>query len=118
MAVDSEGGVRQPLRLRAARANLLNEQGTSLLAQVGSVFCEPTRSQIVRALGPGPLSVSDLSLTIGRSKWATSQHLRVLREGGIVTARRRGRAVYYSLARVPAVETAMEALDVVAAAAA
>ena len=46
------------------------------------------RTQIVRALTPGPLPVGDLAAILGRSKSATSQHLRVLREAGIVTARR------------------------------
>lgn len=117
MGSGTAGGVRQPTRLRAARANLLGANAARLLTQVSSVFCEPTRSQIVRALAPGPLSVSDLSMAISRSKWATSQHLRVLREAGIVAAERRGRAVYYSLAKASATDTALAALNVVATAA-
>ena len=74
-------------------------------------MCEPTRTQIVRALSAGPLSVGDLATTLERSKSATSQHLRVLRDGGIVSARRRGRAVIYSLAPSPMVDATVEVLN-------
>lgn len=74
------------------------------------MICEPTRTQIVRALEPGALSVGDLASTIGRSKSATSQHLRILRDSGVVFARRRGRTVLYSLTRDPLVEATLGVL--------
>ena len=85
-----------------------------MLQSVRDIICEPTRTQIVRALTPGPLSVGDLASILGRSKSATSQHLRVLREAGIVSARRRGRAVVYSLASGPMVEATVRVLDTAA----
>jgi DNA-binding transcriptional ArsR family regulator len=48
---------------------------------------------------------------LGRSKSATSQHLRVLRDAGIVTARRRGRVVMYSLGSAPMVSATVQMLD-------
>jgi DNA-binding transcriptional ArsR family regulator len=75
------------------------------------MICEPTRTQIVRVLSSGPLSVGDLAAILGRSKSATSQHLRVLRDGGVVSARRRGRAVIYSLTSAPMVETTVLVLN-------
>ena len=74
-------------------------------------MCEPTRTQIVRALTSGPLSVGDLAAILNRSKSATSQHLRVLRDGGVVSARRRGRAVIYSLVNSPMVTATVQVLD-------
>jgi len=41
----------------------------------------------VRVLSAGPLSVGELAATLERSKSATSQHLRVLREVGTVAHR-------------------------------
>jgi DNA-binding transcriptional ArsR family regulator len=102
-------------RVRRARECLLDGTAAALLDPVREVFCEPTRTQIVRALSAGPLSVGDLAAILDRSKSATSQHLRVLREGGIVAARRRGRSVIYSLAPLPAVHAAVEMLDRVVA---
>ena len=98
-------------RIRTARDALLDGAASALLQSVRDIICEPTRTQIVRALSPGPLSVGDLAAILGRSKSATSQHLRVLRDAGIVSARRRGRAVIYSLAPGPMVEATVQVLE-------
>ena len=82
-----------------------------LLQPVREIMCEPTRTQIVHVLSAGPLSVGELAAILGRSKSATSQHLRVLRDGGVVRARRRGRAVIYSLARTPMVAAVAQMLE-------
>jgi DNA-binding transcriptional ArsR family regulator len=102
---------RQNPRVRSAREALLSTRAATLLEPVRDVICEPTRTQIVRALGPGPLSVTDLSSILNRSKSATSQHLRVLRDGGVVIGRRRGRAVIYSLVSEPMVAAVVGVLD-------
>ncbi len=98
-------------RVRNARDALLDGAAAALLQSVRDIICEHTRTQIVRALSAGPLSVGDLAAILGRSKSATSQHLRVLRDAGIVSARRRGRAVIYSLAPGPMVEVTVAVLD-------
>jgi ArsR family transcriptional regulator len=51
----------------------------------------------VSALRAGPISVVDLALVIDRAPETTSQHLRVLRELGVVEGERRGHRVYYRL---------------------
>jgi DNA-binding transcriptional ArsR family regulator len=89
----------------------LTQSAASLLQPVREIMCEPTRTQIVRALNAGPLTVGDLAAILQRSMSATSQHLRVLREGGVVSARRRGRAVIYSLAQTPMVTATVQVLD-------
>lgn len=98
-------------RLIRAREGLLNGSATEALKPLRDVLCEPTRTQIVRALSAGPLSVGDLAAILSRSKSATSQHLRVLRSGGVVSARRNGRAVVYSLSGAPMVEAAVQVLN-------
>jgi DNA-binding transcriptional ArsR family regulator len=98
-------------RLRTASEALLTQSAASLLQPVREIMCQPTRTQIVRALSAGPLTVGHLAAILGRSKSATSQHLRVLREGGVVSARRRGRAVIYSLAQTPMVAATVQVLD-------
>src|SRR2546425_5285817 len=94
---------------------LLDRTATALLDPVRDIICEPTRTQIVRALSAGPLSVGDLASILRRSKSATSQHLHVLRDAGVVSARRTGRVVNYSLTTAPMVEAAVEVLDRAAA---
>ena len=105
-------------RVRNAREVLLDGSANSMLQYVRDIICEPTRTQIVRALTPGPLTVGEIALLLGRSKSATSQHLRVLRDGGVVSARRRGRMVMYSLAAQPMVAATVQVLNQAAAIAA
>ena len=98
-------------RVRNAREVLLDRSANRLLQSVRDILCEPTRTQIVRALTPGPLSVGEIATLLGRSKSATSQHLRVLRDGGVVNARRKGRTVMYSLVQGPLIAATVEVLD-------
>jgi DNA-binding transcriptional ArsR family regulator len=98
-------------RVRSAREALLAGSADSLLQSVRDILCEPTRTQIVRGLTPGPLSVGEIATILGRSKSATSQHLRVLRDAGVVSARRRGRVVMYSLSNTPMVNATLEMLE-------
>lgn len=67
------------------------------LSDLFSVISDPTRLRIVSALATGPLCVCDLSATVGTSESATSHHLRLMRDRGIVRAEKEGRLVYYSL---------------------
>ncbi len=67
------------------------------LSELFSVISDPTRLRIVSALATGPLCVCDLSATVGTSESATSHHLRLMRDRGIVRAEKEGRLVYYSL---------------------
>jgi DNA-binding transcriptional ArsR family regulator len=62
------------------------------------VLCDPTRLKIVRALRDNKLAASDLARVLGRSRSATSQHLRVLREADVVRPARNGNVVRYNLA--------------------
>jgi DNA-binding transcriptional ArsR family regulator len=105
-------------RLRNARNALLGESAAPLLQSVRDIMCEPTRTQIVRVLSAGPLAVGDLATVLDRSKSATSQHLRVLRDAGIVSAKRRGRSVMYSLNAAPIVAATVQVIDTAASLAA
>lgn len=72
------------------------------LLRVTSVFKllgDPTRSRLLYALlEAGELCVCDLSAVTGLLETTVSQALRLLRESGVVSARREGRLVYYRLA--------------------
>ncbi|MBV9132538.1 MAG: helix-turn-helix transcriptional regulator, partial [Chloroflexi bacterium] len=94
-----------------AKQLLLDGEANTLVQSVRDIICEPTRTQIVRALTPGPLSVGEIAAILTRSKSATSQHLRVLRDAGIVSARRRGRVVMYSLSTAPMIDATVQVLE-------
>jgi DNA-binding transcriptional ArsR family regulator len=58
---------------------------------------EPLRLRIVSALRPGPRSVSDLAESLKVEMVTVSHHLQILRNAGIVTAKRKGRFILYAL---------------------
>lgn len=110
----SESGTVVPtssLRVDTARTALLDSAAADLLVRVQDVVCEATRAQIVRALAVTQLSVTELSRVLGRTKWTTSRHLRVLRTHQLVVRDRRGRQIFYRLANGPVIEAALAALD-------
>jgi DNA-binding transcriptional ArsR family regulator len=59
-------------------------------ARVLTALADPTRRQVLEMLRQGPRSVTDLTAAVPVSQSAVSQHLRVLREAGLVTERRQG----------------------------
>ncbi|MCU6482487.1 DNA-binding transcriptional ArsR family regulator [Arthrobacter silviterrae] len=58
---------------------------------------EPTRRRLLQLLGRGELGVSELAEHFPVSRSAISQHLLLLADVGLVTARKEGRRRYYSL---------------------
>ncbi len=60
------------------------------VARVLVALAEPTRRQVLEGLRAGPRSVGELTDAVPVSQSAVSQHLRVLREAGLVTERREG----------------------------
>lgn len=66
--------------------------------------CHVTRVRIVRALAETPLAASDLARITGRTASGTSQHIRVLRDLGVVIAERRGNIIRYRLSNAHTAE--------------
>ena len=63
------------------------------MADAAAVFTalgDPTRRAVLERLRGGPRSVGDIVSVVPVSQSAVSQHLRVLREAGLVTDRREG----------------------------
>lgn len=67
-------------------------------AAVGRALADPKRLCVLESLASGELSVSDLSTRVGCQVPNMSQHLAVLRRAGLVTSRRHGNTILYSLA--------------------
>jgi DNA-binding transcriptional ArsR family regulator len=118
MSADPDRPARDPERVAQARARLPSAATQTALIELTRALCDPSRRTIVQALRAGPLSVDDLRLLVGRTTPGTSQHLRVLRELGIVEADRVGTARYYRLgttAFARRVDRALGALESLAA---
>ncbi len=65
--------------------------------RVCKAIADPKRLLIICALRDDELSVGDIAEMLEVSQSNASQHLAVLRERGIVTTRRSGTTVFYSL---------------------
>jgi ArsR family transcriptional regulator len=76
----------------------LEAEVNDLHAQVCAALSEPRRILLLYALAGGPQNVSDLCRMLELAQPLVSRHLKVLRDGGLVTARRDGMNVYYALA--------------------
>ena len=93
-----KNGALDPNAVDAATSAMPDATGEQRIEKKLESICSPVRVKILRALLQSELAAGDLALVIGRSASATSQHLRVLRDAGIVTAARRGNIVRYKLA--------------------
>ena len=88
------------------------------LSELFKLFSDPTRLKIIKLIGEGsneitlescspetctgkggPLCVNALVNRLGVTQSAVSQHLRLLRQAGIVRGERKGSFVHYSLDR-------------------
>ena len=67
------------------------------LARVAKALAQPGRLELLEALGQGQRSVDGLATASGMSVANTSHHLQILRDGGLVTSRRDGLQIIYSL---------------------
>lgn len=74
------------------------------LADVAKAMANGRRAELIDTLAQGERSVEELADVIGQSVANTSQHLQRLLRAGLVTTRREGIRIYYSLAS-PAVYT-------------
>ncbi len=68
------------------------------IAGLFAALGEPNRLGLLLALQAGELCVCDLSSVMDMSVSAVSHQLRILRHQGLVTSRKQGRMVMYSLA--------------------
>ena len=88
-----------PLAVEVAERQALSGPSERRMRQLLDVLCDLTRMKIVRALRGNQLAASDLARVVGRSRSATSQHLRVLRDADVVRPARNGNVVRYRLAQ-------------------
>ena len=82
----------------ALRATRLSAAIAERAARRARALGDPTRLTVAAALGEGAeLCVCDLAWVVERAENLVSHHLRLLRSEGLVTSRRDGKMVMYSL---------------------
>jgi ArsR family transcriptional regulator len=76
---------------------ILHEEITQLHADMCSALADPNRILLLYALAEEPHCVTYLAGELGLSQPATSRHLKILRESGLVRPVRQGPSVEYNL---------------------
>jgi ArsR family transcriptional regulator, lead/cadmium/zinc/bismuth-responsive transcriptional repressor len=84
-------------RVARARAEAIREKDLERLALTYKIMGDPTRLRIILALRGGEMCVCDMAAFLGLSESAVSHQLRRLRELALVSSRRDGQILYYSL---------------------
>ncbi len=62
-----------------------------------AALADPTRRRVFERLGEAPASVAEITRAVGVSQPAVSQHLKVLREAGLVAGTPQGARVIYAI---------------------
>ncbi|SFO94382.1 DNA-binding transcriptional regulator, ArsR family [Amycolatopsis arida] len=65
--------------------------------QVFGALANPTRRDVLDLLLHGPRTVSDIASRFDMARPSVSEHLKVLRDTGLVTETKRGRHRYYAV---------------------
>ena len=77
---------------------MMSQDDGQMIARFFQVLADPTRVRMVKALADAEWCVSDLTEALGMDQPAVSHQLKYLRDLGLVSWKKNGRHVYYSLA--------------------
>lgn len=79
-------------------ATRLTETMTEVVAQRFRLLGEPMRLRILQLLEQGEMPVNEIVDTLKSSQPNISKHLQALCQGGLITRRREGLNIFYSIA--------------------
>lgn len=80
------------------RAHMPDEDTLFELAEFYKVFGDSTRIRILTVLCRHEMCVCDLAIILSMNQSAISHQLRILKQARLISARREGKQVFYSLA--------------------
>jgi DNA-binding transcriptional ArsR family regulator len=75
----------------------ISEHPEEKISKLLSLIGQPVRIQILLVIGTQEACVCHLEMLLGIRQASISQHLMVLRKAGLVTSRRDGRNIFYSV---------------------
>ncbi len=93
-----ETTVVHPWLTEKLRELLPDAESLEALAGLYKVFGDQTRIKLLCTLLEGELCVCDLAELVGMSVSAVSHQLKILKQARLITHRRAGKTVFYSLA--------------------
>ena len=95
--------------MRATKVNILNDK-LQISAELLRALTHPLRMQILEFIDQqNNINVNKIYNTLNLEQSITSQHLRILRNAGVVETKRDGKFIYYSI-DYPKVGHAIEAI--------
>jgi ArsR family transcriptional regulator len=86
------------MELSGSRMDAETLQAAKHQEEICRVFGNVNRVMIVWALDDQEMSVGDIAAAIDSSLQNTSQHLRLMKDKGVLTSRRKGHTIYYRVA--------------------
>ena len=84
--------------LQERREQMPNEATLYELSDFFKILGDSTRMNILFAIDGGPLCVCDIAELLGMTKSAVSHQLKVLRRSNLITYKKSGKNVFYTLA--------------------
>lgn len=84
--------------LNAVRSQMPSDDKLNRLAELFKVFGDPTRVKILYSLFESELCVCAIAELLEMTQSAISHQLKVLKDANLVSFRREGKTIYYSLA--------------------
>ena len=84
--------------VKAVTAKMPDEDELYDLAELFKVFGDSTRIRILFVLFGSEVCVCDLAETLNMTQSAVSHQLKILKQAKLVSSRREGKSVFYSLA--------------------
>lgn len=82
-----------------------------MLSETLRALADPTRREILRLLGEGDRAAGEIAAAFDISAPSVSHHLSVLKQAGLVTSRREGQSIIYSLNSTVVQEFLQELMD-------
>jgi len=82
-----------------------------VLSETLRALADPTRREILRLLGEGDRAAGEIAAAFDISAPSVSHHLSVLKQAGLVTSRREGQSIIYSLNSTVVQEFLQELMD-------
>jgi ArsR family transcriptional regulator len=79
------------------RKEMPEEQALFELADFFKIFGDTTRISILFAIDGEPMCVCDIAALLGMTKSAVSHQLKILRQSSLISYRKLGKNVFYSL---------------------
>ena len=80
------------------RVRMPDEETIYDLADFFKIFGDSTRMSILYAIDGEPMCVCDIAELLGMTKSAVSHQLKILRQSDLITYKKSGKNVFYSLA--------------------